>query len=215
VLQAVPEEIRNGRLVAAVGDTVAHCVVGLAIAWILSLGLSTLIHRSNLTRDTILPILKISSGVPPIAAFPLLLLLFRLGPWSIIALASLGAFISMTLGIYAAQLQVRSEIPVTLSRLGYSRRGVWCLVMSAISERLSVVGHEGLRWVLILAVVGEMHGAVAGGIGAYIDSGRSNGDYPLVYLGMLACAALSLVAYSGMSQFGRILHSRLKTLLLS
>jgi ABC-type nitrate/sulfonate/bicarbonate transport system permease component len=63
-------------------------------------------------------------------------------------------------------------------------------------------------------VVGEMHGSVAGGIGAYVDSARLDQRYAAVYLGVIGCALLSVLLKAALDVTAVFVHAFVKSLML-
>jgi ABC-type nitrate/sulfonate/bicarbonate transport system permease component len=214
VVTALPGELLDGSLPLALQQTLAHCLYAFVIAWFAGLIFSQLVASSRTWERAILPIINGLSGIPPVTLFPLLLVAFKLGGGSVIALAVFGAVISVTLICYEAQSRVTAEFRLMISKLGYSRFGRWMWELSTASDGLYTAAREGLRWSLILCVVGEMHGSVAGGLGAYIDSGRLNQNYAVVYVGILACALLSLMLKVALDGTASFLHRIVKGFLL-
>ena len=214
VLLQGQQEFIDGSLFEAVGTTTLHTLVSFFIAWGLGLPVANLIGSSRIIRDALLPLAYAASGVPPVALLPLLLVAFQLGAGSVVALAVVGASLTVVLGCYEVQLALPTDLPEILQRLGYSSRSTSLWKLSTAAAGLQSIAREALRWSLILSVVGEMHGAIAGGLGAYIDSGRLNQNYAVVYLGILACALLAglLKVFLGVS--GSWLHRGVKAYLL-
>lgn len=215
VVQSMPDELSSGSLASACWQTLSHTLVAFIISWTFGLLLSQVLASSGRWRRALLPIINGLSGVPPVTLFPLLLVAFKLGGGSVIALAVFGAIVSVTLICYETQSRITSEFRLTISKLGYSRIGAWLWELSTASNGLYTAAREGVRWSLILSVVGEMHGSVAGGLGAYVDSGRLNQNYAIVYVGILACAILSLLLKVALDLAAAVLHKIVKRFLLS
>lgn len=215
VVRSLPSELVSGSLLFAFLGTVYHCLLAFIIAAAAGLLLSRLLLMSAQTQRAILPLLNALSGIPPVALFPLLLVAFKLGSGSVVALAVLGAVVSVALISYDAQVKLTHDFGLMISKLGYSKIGRWLWELSLASNGLFTAAREGIRWSLILSVVGEMHGSVAGGIGAYVDSGRLNQNYALVYVGVISCALLSLFLKIVLDAVAIVLHKIVKGLLLS
>jgi NitT/TauT family transport system permease protein len=214
VAQAFPGELASGSLPTAFLQTISHCLTAFIIAWGAGILLAQVLASSRKWRQALLPVINGLSGIPPVTLFPLFLVAFRLGSGSVIALAVFGAVVSVTLIYYEAQTSVKAEFGLMISKLGYSRFGVRMWELSSASNGLYTAGREGLRWCLILSVVGEMHGSVAGGLGAYVDSGRLNQNYAVVYVGVLACALTALLLKVGLDVSATALHKIIKGVLL-
>jgi len=214
ILAATPQELKDGALTQALGRTTAHCLIAFIIAWIVGLPLARALVSSRLWRHTLLPVVHGLSGIPPVTLLPLLLIAFGLDSGSVIALAIFGALLSITLVCYEAQAHLNSDFGGMIANLGYSRLAVWLWELSAVSGELHTAAREGLRWSLILSVVGEMHGSVAGGLGAYVDSGRLNQNYAVVYIGVIACGALSAALKVALDWAAYSIHTLLKRFLL-
>jgi ABC-type nitrate/sulfonate/bicarbonate transport system permease component len=214
ILISAPSEFFSGNLLTSFHQTLSHCLISFFIALCVGLLIAQTLTFSPWLRRGILPIIHGFSGIPPVTLLPLLLIAFGLDEKSVIALAAIGAIVSITLICFEAQSNIKMDFRLMLSNLGYSALGVWLWELSSLSENLRTAAREGLRWSLILCVVGEMHGSVAGGLGAYIDSGRLNQNYSAVYIGILACAMLAWLLKTGLNFGARYLHKGLKRFLL-
>lgn len=213
VARIVPREV-GGALLVSLWETTAHCLTAFLIAWVAGLFLARILTSSERWRRALHPLVHGLSGVPPVTLLPVLLVAFRLGAGSVVALGVFGAFLSITLICHEEQSRVSREFKLMISNLGFTRLGVWFWELSTISGGLLTAAREGLRWSLILVVVGEMHGSVAGGIGAYVDSARLDQRYAAVYLGIVGCALLSVVLKAALDVFAVFLHASIKSLML-
>lgn len=214
VLREVPAELRRGELVSAFLQTLGHTLSAFVIALIVGTALVRLMISFESWRRSVLPLVHALSGIPPVTLLPLFLVAFSLGGGSVVALSVFGATLSIILITYEALSTLKADFRTMISKLGYSSFGVWLWEFSAASDRLHTAAREGMRWCLILSVVGEMHGSVAGGLGAYVDSGRLNQNYAQVYIGILACGALATASNAGLNLGARLLHGMTKRLLL-
>lgn len=214
VIKDIPSELRGGALLMSLWQTTGHCLTAFLIAWTSGLLLSRLLSSSERWQRALLPLVHGLSGVPPVAILPLLLVAFRLGAASVVALAVFGAMISVTLICYEEQSRVTRDFKLMISHLGYTRLGVWLWELSTISGGLHTAARECLRWGLILVVVGEMHGSVAGGMGAYIDSARLDQRYSAVYLGIIGCALLSVLLKVTLDLSAELVHTIIKRVML-
>jgi NitT/TauT family transport system permease protein len=211
----IPAEIAGGALVKAAGTTFWHTVLAASTSFILGVLAAAWLRRSARVGGAVLPLLQGLSGVPPVTLLPVLLVAFGLGHGSVVALAILGASLSATFITLHGLAHVDPELRTMLSKLGYSRLGVWLWSMSSAAPHLSTAARESVRWSLILVVVGEMHGSVAGGLGAYVDSGRLNQQYSLVYIGIVSCGVLAFALSRALEWCGSRVHAALVSSLLN
>lgn len=214
VFRASLGEISSGRILQAVGETAWHTVQAMAIAYLLGILLAEWLKGESRTALAFRPIFGALNGIPPVTLLPLALIAFGLGPNSVIAIACYGAFLSILFIALRGLQEVQGDLEISISHMGYSSFGTWLWRMSAASSQLSTAAREGLRWALILTVVAEMHGAIAGGLGSYIDSARLNQDYAVVYVGIIACGLLSVAMQLSIEAIAQRIHRLLITSLL-
>ena len=193
VILALPIELGSGQLGPAMLGTLWHTAVAATLAFGIAFGIAQGIHSSDLVRRATMPVLRILGGIPPVTLLPVFLLVFGLDAESVIALAVFGACISSVFGCVDALDSTPRELPLALRKLGYSTLGAKLWIATLLGGRLASAAREALRWSLILSVVGEMHGSVAGGLGSYIDRGRLNQAYASVFLGVIACGFAAIV----------------------
>lgn len=214
VIKSAPREILNGDLPVAITLTAVHCLIAFLIAWALGITIGSLVAESTKFRKAVVPILNGISGVPPVMLLPVLLIAFRLGAGGVVALAVFGSLVSIILICNESLKELKADFGLMVSNSGYSSFGVRLWKLSTASNKLMTAAREGLRWCLILAVVGEMHGSVAGGLGAYGDSARLNQSYDLVFLAILACAVVSLFLNALLNWAASLMHFLVKRSLL-
>ncbi len=193
VLLRLPSELYSGNLPDAFLATLWHTVTAAAFAFALALIASQAVSSSSTFRRAVVPLFGLLGGVPPVTLLPLFLLAFRLSAWSVIALAIFGAFFSGVLICVDAFDSINPELRPMLRKIGYSPLQVRLWTATVLSDRLGSAARETVRWSLILSVVGEMHGSIAGGLGAYVDSARLNQMYSVVFVGIVACGCLSFL----------------------
>lgn len=214
VLSALQTEAKSGDLFHATLQTSGHTLFAAILAYALGVGLAEWLRIDGLVARSFRPIFKAFNGIPPVTLLPVFLVAFGLGAGSVVATATFGAFLSVLFIVLNGSSQLSFDFPAMISKMGYSPFGVWLWRLSSTSSYLKTAASEGLRWSLILVVVGEMHGAVAGGLGAYVDSGRLNQNYAVVYVGILACSMLSLALQRLLDIVGAGMHKIMLRLLL-
>ncbi len=215
LILVLPLELTTGSIIPDSIRTFIHTASAFGISFGLSVIIAVLLSISQNLRQGFEPIMKAMSGIPPVTLLPIFALALGLESASIIALGIFGATLSMSLILLKVLQSLRSDSSKMLENLGYSSLGVWLWTFSNISESLYLAAREGLRWALILVVVGEMQiGDVSRGIGYYINSARLNQNYESVYLGVLACGAVTLILQTSLTALSVATHTFLKKILL-
>jgi NitT/TauT family transport system permease protein len=209
VFNASLHEIADGRLLQATAETSGHALSALAIAHLVGILLAEWLKNEGPVALAFRPIFRALNGIPPVTLLPVALIAFGLGTNSVVAIAFYGAFLSILFITLDGFQEARRDVQTSIAHMGYSAFGAWLWRMSSASSQLATAAREGFRWALILSVVAEMHGAVAGGLGSYIDSARLNQDYPLVYVGIILCGicaiTIQLLLDRAMHHFHRLL----------
>jgi len=214
VFRASLGEVTSGRLLQATAETAGHSLSSLAIAYLAGILLAEWLKNEGPVALAFRPIFQGMNGIPPVTLLPVALIAFGLGTRSVVAIACYGAFLSILFIALRGFQEVRGDIEISIAHMGYSAFGTWLWRMSAASSQLGTAAREGLRWTLILSVVAEMHGAVAGGLGSYIDSGRLNQDYAVVYVGIIMCGLWAIVIQMLLDHAMRHVHRQLISTLL-
>lgn len=214
VLGASSDEVSTGRLFQAVAETAWHTFLAVTIAYVMGILFAEWLKGESRVALAFRPIFGGLNGIPPVTLLPIALIAFGLGSNSVIAIACYGAFLSVLFIALRGFQEVQGDLEISIAHMGYSPFGTWLWRMSAASSQLSTAAREGLRWALILSVVAEMHGAIAGGLGSYIDSARLNQNYATVYVGIIACGLLSVLMQLSIEVIARRIHRLLITSLL-
>lgn len=210
----LPDEVRSGQLPAALLETGQHALLAASLAFVIGVVMAEWLRDGGALARSFYPILQSLNGIPPVMLLPVFLIAFGLDSGSVVGMAVFGASLSVLFIVLNGSRQVPADFAVMVSRVGYSKLGAWLWRLSYTSAHLRTAWREGLRWSLILVVVAEMHGTVAGGLGAYVDSGRLNQDYAVVYIGILACGVLSLLFHGLLDVVGWIVHRGTRGILL-
>ncbi len=203
---AFSEESLSGRLLTATLDTAWHSLSALVLAFLLGALLAEWLKGDGKVAQSFRPILVGLNGIPPVTLLPLALIAFGLGSGSVVAIATYGALLSILFIALRGFRELRQDLEMFVSKMGYSTLGTWLWRLSASSSYLSTALREGFRWSLILSVVAEMHGSIAGGLGEYIDYARLNQDYAQVYVGIISCGILAALCQFILKFTSNVIH---------
>lgn len=205
ILQAINEN--SSDLWSAFLSTLINSALGLALSVLIGTVLAILIFQFPLFSSALEPVAVFFQTVPIISIAPLLVIWFGFGATTVRAASAIVSFFPIFVSVLSGFQQTnplysqlfklyRSNRWTTLWYLQWPSATPYFLAGLRTSSGLSVVG----------AIVGEF---VAGsGLGAMIDSARTQQRVDLVFAAILGSAALGLFYLFSIKQFEKILLNR-------
>jgi NitT/TauT family transport system permease protein len=195
VLRRLVEELAGGPLLRHTGITLAEALGGFALALAVSLPLAYLLAHSPRLERLLAPQLAATQAVPVVAIAPLIILWVGTGLDAKILVAALVTFFPILSSAVVALRGLPRELLEMATISGASRRQtLWHVELPLALPGIFGGVKAGLALATTGAVVGEF---VSGrdGLGALINISRGLFDTPLMFVALIALAALTLVFY--------------------
>ncbi len=205
VLGRLAEELVDGPLLHHTAITLAEALGGFALALAVSLPLGYLLAHSRRLERLLAPQLAATQAVPVVAIAPLIILWVGTGLDAKILVAALVTFFPILSSTVVALRGVPRELLEMATISGASRRlGLWHVELPLALPGIFGGVKAGLALATTGAVVGEF---VSGrdGLGALINISRGLFDTPLMFVALLALAALTLAFYLAAVLLERVL----------
>lgn len=206
VLERVVEDVGEGQLLPAVGQTTIGWGLGLGIGLILGVVWGFALAQSTFLYALFRPYLMFFNAMPRIILAPFAILLFGLGVASKVAVSvSLVVFV-VTLGVYGAVTSVPLQLIHSLELMGGNRRTVWRHVVlpGALPYFLG-----SLRVSVSLALLGVIVGEIlvsTEGLGRLIALRGLGFDVEGVFSALVALGVLAAVGNAAIDLLsGRLL----------
>lgn len=189
VLYSLSEEF--GTYLKAFGETFSATVKGLGISFVAGVLLASLFSLSELLKRAVLPFCIFFQTVPVVALAPLMVIWFGFGEPTVIASSAIVSFFPILANTLLGFTSVRPEFRELFRNLGSTRLQTLLKLEfpSAIPSILS-----GLRISSGLSVIGAIVGEFVGGggLGALIDSARTQQKIEMVFAAVLLSTLLGL-----------------------
>lgn len=183
-------ELRADYLTASL-ETSAAVLAGLLLSITLGLAAAFLLSLSEFLRRAVLPFAIFFQTVPIIAIAPLLVIYFGFGMPTVIAASLIVSVFPILAG---ALLGLQSTAPDELELFRLYGADRWQLLwkLRLPSAYLSI--YAGLKVAVGLAVIGAVAGefVAGGGLGALIDSARTQQRIDMVFASLLLLSLLGL-----------------------
>jgi NitT/TauT family transport system permease protein len=195
VLRRLIEELVGGTLARHAGFTLVEALGGFALALAVSLPLAYLLAHSPRLERTLAPQLAATQAVPVVAIAPLIILWVGTGLDSRMLVAALVTFFPILSSAMVALRGVPRELREMAKISGASRvQALWHVELPLALPGVFGGIKAGLALATTGAVVGEF---VSGrdGLGALINISRGLFDTPLMFVALIALAALTLTFY--------------------
>jgi NitT/TauT family transport system permease protein len=195
VLGRLAEELASGPLLHHAAITLAEALGGFALALAVSLPLGYLLAHSRRLERLLAPQLAATQAVPVVAIAPLIILWVGTGLDAKILVAALVTFFPILSSTVVALRGVPPELLEMATISGAGRRlALWHVELPLALPGIFGGAKAGLALATTGAVVGEF---VSGrdGLGALINISRGLFDTPLMFVALLALAALTLAFY--------------------
>lgn len=170
-------------------------VVAIAVATVVAVPLAQLCARSRMLDPLFAPVLYILYPVPKVVLLPILLVLLGLGDAPKVVLVALTVFFQVLVVVRDAARSVPADAVLSVRALGAGPWGVYRHVvfpatLPAIFTSLRIsVGTA----IAVLFIAEAMAGST--GLGYFIMQSWSLVNYPRMFAGIVAMAALGLVLY--------------------
>ncbi|WP_019585871.1 ABC transporter permease [Deinococcus apachensis] len=172
---------QDGKLLAAIGNSLRRVLVGYAIAVLLGGLVGLLMGAWRLLRETVGAYLTGIQSVPSIAFVPFAILFFGLNERAVLFVVILEGFIPVALAVSGALMNVPPALRIAGRTLGASGLGLTTgvLLPSAVPSILT-----GLRTAWSFAwralVGGELLVSASASLGAQLEIGRNTANMALV-----------------------------------
>jgi ABC-type nitrate/sulfonate/bicarbonate transport system permease component len=197
VLDALGEEIRDGRLAAHLSASGSRLIIGFVIGAVTGALLGMTLGMFRAARSALLPVVEILRPIPPLAWVPLALIWLGIGEDSKIFLIAL----TVCFPVLIATMKGVEQIDPVLLRAARSMdtRSPEMLVRVVLPATIPDL-LTGLRlgWTLgITILVGAEMIAASSGLGFLIMNGMNSGRFDQVILGILLLGVFSVVTDAG------------------
>jgi NitT/TauT family transport system permease protein len=187
---AVIHEIRTDYETAFL-QTAKNVFLSFLLSGFLGVLLAIILSTRQVLRDSFLPIAMFFQTVPIIAIAPLLVIYFGYGAQTIIAAATI---VSIFPVIANSLIALTSTPQEELELFAVYKASQWQSLLRLRLPRAYLGIYSGLRIAGGLAVIGVVAGefVAGGGLGALIDSARTQQRIDIVYACLLGLSALGL-----------------------
>lgn len=202
VLQAMIENRED--LVGALSGTWMATVQGLLIGLILGQGFALLLNLFGFLKRALFPIAVFFQTVPIIAIAPLLVIWFGFGSPTVRASAAIVCFFPILSNALVGLESSKRELRELFRVLGASRWQTLVRLQIPSSFRTNIAGLKVAAGLAVVgAIVGEFVGG--GGLGALIDSARTQQRTDLVFACVILSSLLGLLLVGVVSLLERAL----------
>ncbi|MBC8076131.1 MAG: ABC transporter permease [Chloroflexales bacterium] len=195
----------TGSLLWHTWATLVAALGGFGLALVVSLVLGYVLSKTPLLERALTPLLAATQAVPVVAVAPLIILWVGADGRAKLLVAALVTFFPILSSTIIALRTVPRELREMAQISGANRRQLlWNVELPLALPVLFGGVKAGLALATTGAVVGEF---VAGraGLGALINIARGLFDTPLIFVALLALAALTLAFYAAASTLERAL----------
>jgi ABC-type nitrate/sulfonate/bicarbonate transport system permease component len=187
--------LQDGQLLYHALYTLAEVLLGLAIGLITASSLGYLLAKSRLVERILSPYIVASQAIPIVAIAPLIVIWFGPGILSKVMICALIVFFPVLINTIVGLRSVPEELHELMRSLQATR---WqTLSMLELPAALPVI-LGGLRIGATLAVIGAVVGEFVGadrGLGFLVNVGRSQYDFPLVYVAVFSLILMAMILY--------------------
>jgi NitT/TauT family transport system permease protein len=199
------EKLMDGSLLRNVWTTGREAVLGFLLAFAVGIGVGYPIGRSRTLERFLSPYIAISQGLPVVALAPLLVLWFQNDLARNVVIVALIVFFPILVNCIAAVRSIdRTMLEVARISGANFWQTVWYVELPLGLRPLLAGIKLGLTLAITGAVIGEFVSA-GSGLGFLLMSARGAFDTPLVFVGLVSLATLSLVAYTTVTLLERAL----------
>lgn len=205
VLARIWEDLLDGRLLGAVGETFYRAVTGFMLAALLGSAVGVAMAGSRFAKWFFEPIVSVGFPTPKIAFLPIFMLWLGLGDASKIAISTLACFFIITTNTYLGAVGVDRQFLWAARSLGASRIAVLREVILPAALPQVLTGFQiALPIALITTLVGEMIMG-GGGLGGLLLDSQRYADSVGLFAGIVEIALLGTVLIRGLALLRRLL----------
>ncbi|ARO15599.1 Binding-protein-dependent transporters inner membrane component [Ketogulonicigenium robustum] len=166
--------IANGRLVAALGDSLQVFLSGYGLAILVAVPLGLIMGGFNLLGKTVEVFLYALAATPRVAFIPLIIVFLGLGVQAKLTVVFMGAVMPIVMNTYAGVQQVDRELVEMARSVGASRLRIYARIILPGSLPYLIAGLRiGATIGLINTVVAELYTSVKGLGGLLATYGNS------------------------------------------
>ncbi|MBC7370332.1 MAG: ABC transporter permease [Bdellovibrionaceae bacterium] len=187
------------------GETLKASLAGLALSIVCGIAVAVGFSLSDFLKRAILPFAVFFQTVPIIAVAPLLVIYFGFGMPTVIS----AAFIVSIFPIIAnTLLGLESVEPGKLDLLRLYRASPWQILLKLRLPQAYGSIYAGLKTATGLAIIGAIAGefVAGGGLGALIDSARTQQRIDIVFGALILLSLMGLACISGLKLTNRLVQ---------
>lgn len=179
-------------------STMLNAVIALFLSFVIGFLIAITLNQSKLLRDALYPFAVFFQTVPMIALAPVLVIWFGFGAPTVIASAFICALFPIIASILLGLESTESQLIEMFKLYGASRLDI--LLKLKIPSSLPQM-FSGLRIGSGLAVIGAIVGEfiAGGGLGAVIDSARTQTRMDKVFAAVLFSSVLGLIFFASIN----------------
>jgi NitT/TauT family transport system permease protein len=191
-----------------VGYTLGNLAAAIALSVVGGFLLGLIVHALPRLRRVLDPIFTSYYSVPTFVLYPLLIVLFGIGPTSLIVLGALFGIVAMIVATMTAVDRIPRVIlkVVRVSRLGGVRAALLMKLPAALPHLIT-----GLRLAVAYSVIGIIAGEFilsTEGIGRRVALAYNNFDNRTMYALLLLILGFVIVLNAALGAFEQALHRR-------
>jgi NitT/TauT family transport system permease protein len=190
------DELTSGKLLPAVGLTLARAVRGYALAFVIGVVVGSVVARNKIVRSAVGSFITGLQTMPSVAWFPLALLLFKISESAILFVVVLGAAPSIANGLIAGVDQIPPLYLRAGRVLGAGRWAMYRHVILPAALPGFVAGmKQGWAFAWRSLMAGELLVQIRGtqSIGVLMDTARNLADAKALMASMVVILVIGIV----------------------
>ena len=179
--------------------------LGFLLALIVGTSLGYLIARSNLLEKVVSPYIGVSQGLPVVALAPLLVIWFKDDLVRNAVVVALIVFFPILVNTIVGLRNIDRSM-LEMARISGANfwQTIWYVEIPLGMRGLLAGIKLGLTLSITGAVIGELISANSG-LGFLLSLGRSNFDTPLMFVGLVSLATLTMSLYAFVTVLEKLL----------
>ena len=191
-LRALATALGTPRYLADVGRTLGKIVTAFGLAAVLGVALGSLLGLVRPVREVLEPLVLIVNGIPKIALYPIMLILFGLGTTSQVLMGVIFGTLPVLVTLMAALADMRPVYRKVGRMLEVGPlRAFLHIYMPAVAPSLMVALQLGFSLSVLGVIYAELI-ASRGGLGQSVIETYSVGNYPMLAASVVVILAISL-----------------------
>ncbi len=203
--------LASGRYTSDIVFTYTNIAAAIVISIVFGAAIGVMIHALPRLRRLLDPLLASYYSVPTFAFYPLLIVLFGITRWPLVAIGAMFGIVAMILNT----INGLDNIPPVLVKVGRVFRlrpwaTVWQIKLPAASPSLFTGIKLAVTYSVIGVIAGEFILSVAG-LGRRIKLAYDNLDNPTMYGLLLLVLTTTVLLYFIVHSWERRIHSRWST----